>query len=324
MSKYTINRRGKDYTFESPEKYEEFYNMTKDTAKRHGVSTADVFDTQYRLYADNTDTNPSSVGIIPDRSFPDQKKINETLDRILNREKFEFDINGDALYNQYKDMFTELGNMAMEDTMGKASAMTGGYGNSYAQSVGQQAYNAKLQELNDMVPEFYQIALDRYNQEGQGLLEDFSRLLSERDTYLDGIASSSTDGIDDYTKWLMEYNLDAAKAGYSVDAYGNLVPKEEEPKSVYTGKYKMTASELREKLDSMDDTATRTNEKGETVLIPTIGPISHKSADVKRAVQLLKWRDIREITEEDLDFLAEEYEISDEAMDLALEIVYGK
>lgn len=316
MSKYTINRRGKDYTFESPEKYEEFYNSVKETAKRHGVSTADVFDTQYGLYADNTENGTWET------------QLDDTINKILNREKFSYDLNGDAFYNQYKDKYTELGKMAMEDTMGMASAMTGGYGNSYAQSVGQQAYNAKLQELNDMVPEFYQIALDRYNQEGQDLFNEYAVLSAEEEKQYNRGASSSTDGIDDYTKWLMEYNLDAAKAGYSVDAYGNLVPKEEEPESVYTGKYKMTPSELREKLDNITDhlpTATRTNKKGENISIPTIGPVTtQNSADYKRAIQLLEWLEIGEITEEDMDFLANEYKISDEAMDLALEIVYGK
>jgi hypothetical protein len=54
--------------------------------------------------------------------------------------------------------------------------MTGGYGNSYAQSVGQQQYNAQLQNLNDIVPELYQMAYDKYNQEGQDLYNQYSML----------------------------------------------------------------------------------------------------------------------------------------------------
>ena len=71
---------------------------------------------------------------------PWHTQLNDTINKILNREKFSYDLNGDALYQQYKDQYTTQGQMAMMDTMGQAAALTGGYGNSYAQSVGQQAY----------------------------------------------------------------------------------------------------------------------------------------------------------------------------------------
>lgn len=102
-----------------------------------------------------------------------QTQLNDTLNKILNREKFSYDINGDALYQQYKDQYTTQGKQAMMDTMGQASAMTGGYGNSYAQTVGQQTYQGYLQQLNDRVPELYQLALNQYNQEGQDLYNQY-------------------------------------------------------------------------------------------------------------------------------------------------------
>lgn len=98
-----------------------------------------------------------------------QDQLHETISQILNRDKFSYDLNGDALYQQYKDQYVQQGKMAMMDTMGQAQAMTGGYGNSYAQSVGQQAYQGYLQQLNEVVPELYGTALDQYNQEGQDM-----------------------------------------------------------------------------------------------------------------------------------------------------------
>ena len=98
-----------------------------------------------------------------------QDQLNETIQQILNRDKFSYDLNGDALYQQYKNQYVNLGQMAMMDTMGQAQAMTGGYGNSYAQSVGQQAYQAHLQELNDKIPELYQLALNQYMMEGEDM-----------------------------------------------------------------------------------------------------------------------------------------------------------
>ena len=110
-------------------------------------------------------------------AYADQ--INAILEQILNRDKFSYDLNGDALYQQYKDKYTQQGKMAMMDTMGQAQAMTGGYGNSYAQSVGQQAYQAQLQNLNDVVPELYQMALNQYNQEGQDMYNQYGLLTSQ-------------------------------------------------------------------------------------------------------------------------------------------------
>lgn len=94
--------------------------------------------------------------------------------QLQNRGPFSFDVNADALYQQYKDNYIQQGRMAMMDTMGQAAAMTGGYGNSYAQSVGQQAYNQQLTQLNNIVPELYGMAYDRYQQEGQDLKDMYN------------------------------------------------------------------------------------------------------------------------------------------------------
>ena len=66
-------------------------------------------------------------------------QIQGLYDQIANRKDFTYDVNADAMYQQLKDQYVQGGRMAMMDTMGQAQAMTGGYGNSYAQGVGQQA-----------------------------------------------------------------------------------------------------------------------------------------------------------------------------------------
>lgn len=109
-----------------------------------------------------------------------QTQLDDTMKRIMNREKFTYDLNGDALYRQYKDQYITGGKLAMMDTMGQASALTGGYGNSYAQGVGQQAYQGYLQGLNDKIPELYQLALDSYNREGDALMQQYG-LLQDRE-----------------------------------------------------------------------------------------------------------------------------------------------
>ena len=118
---------------------------------------------------------------IGDFKWADQEKYAEYIKQYENRPDFSYDFNADALYQQYKDKYIQQGKMAMQDTMGQAAALTGGYGNSYAQSVGQQAYNAQLENLNDVIPELYQMALDKYNMEGQELLNMMGILSGERD-----------------------------------------------------------------------------------------------------------------------------------------------
>ena len=105
-----------------------------------------------------------------------QGQLDDVIGQILNREDFSYNLNEDALYQQLTNQYINQGKMAMMDTMGQAATMTGGYGNSYAQSVGQQAYQGHLQQLNDMIPELYQMALDRYQMEGDALYDQYAML----------------------------------------------------------------------------------------------------------------------------------------------------
>ena len=174
-----------------------------------------------------------------------QNQLNDTLNKILNREKFSYDINGDALYQQYKDQYTTQGKQAMMDTMGQASAMTGGYGNSYAQTVGQQTYQGYLQQLNDRVPELYQLALSQYNQEGQDLYNQYG-LYADRENQDYGRHRDSvtdyynelqylTDRSDtlsqrEYEQWRDKLNLDygihSDKQNYDYQLYRDAIEDE--------------------------------------------------------------------------------------------------
>lgn len=124
----------------------------------------------------------SALANYGDFTYSNQNTFNTVMDKILNREKFSYDLNGDALYQQYKDKYIQQGKLASADVMGQAQAMTGGYGSSYSASVGNQAYQASLQQLNDVIPELYQMAYDRYSQEGQDLYNQYGLLSNERST----------------------------------------------------------------------------------------------------------------------------------------------
>lgn len=102
-----------------------------------------------------------------------ENKLNELYDSILNRDKFNYNFNADPMYQMYKDKYTQQGKTAMEDTIGRANAMNGGYGSSYAQSAGQQTYQNYLNELNNVIPTLRNQAYQEYQDEQQRMLQNY-------------------------------------------------------------------------------------------------------------------------------------------------------
>lgn len=106
--------------------------------------------------------------------FEDQ--LQTLYDQIAGRESFSYDPEEDETYRRYARLYAAQGAAAMEDTMGQAASLTGGYGSSYAQAAGQQAYDRYLGELAALVPELRQAALAEYRQEGQALTDRYNML----------------------------------------------------------------------------------------------------------------------------------------------------
>lgn len=119
--------------------------------------------------------------------------LKRVMDRVLNREDFHYNLAGDALYRQYRNQAVQNGRLSMEDTIGQAAALTGGYGNSYAQSAGQQAYNRELDALSDRIPELYNLAMGQYQLQSQSLQQQYDLLSGakqqEYQQYQDGLAA---------------------------------------------------------------------------------------------------------------------------------------
>lgn len=90
-----------------------------------------------------------------------------------SRPDFKYDLQSDPLYQQYREQAMRAGRLSMMDTMGQARANNGGYGTSYSQMAGQQAYNSQLQTLNDKIPDLYTAAWNRYQNVGEDLLKRY-------------------------------------------------------------------------------------------------------------------------------------------------------
>ena len=146
------------------------------------------------------DTAKNAVNNYGDFVFSQNDWLNSIKDSIQNYGEFSYDVNSDALYQQYADQYARQGKLASADAMGQAAAMTGGYGNSYSAAVGNQAYQSYIQQLNDKVPELYQLALDRHNMGKEDLYNQYGLLLSEYEREY-GLYS------DEYNKLLESLNI---------------------------------------------------------------------------------------------------------------------
>jgi len=105
--------------------------------------------------------------------------IGGILDKITNRQPFSYDFNADPMYQQYKDTYTKMGKEASMNAVANASALTGGYGSSYAATAGAQANQQALNGLNDVIPELYNAAMNRYNAEGQDMYNQLGALQNQ-------------------------------------------------------------------------------------------------------------------------------------------------
>lgn len=125
-------------------------------------------------------------------------EIESVLKSILNREKFNYNINADPLYNQYREQYVNNGKKAMMDTIANASALTGGYANSYAVSAGNQSYNDYLSNLNEIALDLYTKAYSVYKDKGEmdleriGILNDLDK--ADYDKYRDSLEDYYRDG----------------------------------------------------------------------------------------------------------------------------------
>ena len=105
-----------------------------------------------------------------------QNQLDNALNAITNRKAFSYDFNADPMYQAYKDQYTKLGKEASMNAAANAAALTGGYGNSYAVTAGAQANQQYLTQLNNIIPELYNLAMNRYKMEGDELNNKYAVL----------------------------------------------------------------------------------------------------------------------------------------------------
>ena len=102
-------------------------------------------------------------------------QMDELMGRLQNRQ-FRYAQSEDPLYRQYAARYQQQARQGMQDTMGQAAALTGGYGSSYGTTAAQQAYATTMTGMNDKALELYNLAKDRYDTEGDEMRANLSAL----------------------------------------------------------------------------------------------------------------------------------------------------
>ncbi len=149
-------------------------------------------------------------GTRPEYQDSYSRQLQDLYEKIMGREKFQYDAANDPVYQQYRQMYVQQGRQAMMDTMGQAAGLTGGYGSTYSQAAGQQQYDAYLQKLNEVVPELYAQARQAYNDEGDRMLQQYQLTGDLRDDEY----SRYQDRLSNWWKDL-SYQADRADTEYS-------------------------------------------------------------------------------------------------------------
>jgi hypothetical protein len=126
-----------------------------------------------------------------------EEQLRETMSNINAHKLSDYQMNADKLYQQYKDAYTKQGALAQENTIGKASSMTGGYGNSYAETLGKQAYEEQMKALGEVESSLYTSAMEQYLSRGQELADQKQELIDELGIDVDSGGNPIFDPSDD-------------------------------------------------------------------------------------------------------------------------------
>ena len=126
-----------------------------------------------------------------------ETQISELLDDIRSREAFQYDLDADPLYQQYREQYIREGRKAMENAAAQSAALTGGYGSTYGAIAAQQQYDNYLAGLNDKVPQLEQYAYEKYLNEGEALYDRLAAYQNEENRmygqYLDALGQYNAD-----------------------------------------------------------------------------------------------------------------------------------
>lgn len=111
-----------------------------------------------------------------------QQQIDALLGKMTSQEPFSYDFSTDSNWLAAQEQAKRNALLAMENAMGEAAGLTGGYASSAAQMVGQQVYQQEISETTEMIPEFAQMALNKWQANNSQMASNLAALQSQQDS----------------------------------------------------------------------------------------------------------------------------------------------
>lgn len=153
-------------------------------------------------------------------------QIKQAADDVAGIKDFSYDPDTDKNYQAMSNAYNRQANNSMRDTVGTIAGQTGGLASSYAASAGAQSAQNYMAQLNDKVPDLYNLALSSWQANNsaktnklsalQGLDNDaYSKFANDR-SYLAG--RNDTMYNRDYTKERDEKSDAAAQREFEFNA----------------------------------------------------------------------------------------------------------
>ena len=132
----------------------------------------------------------------------------DALVKDIQNSRYNYDQSNDPKAANASRAYGASAQRAMRDTLGTASAMTGGRSNSYAQTAAQQAYSRQMEGLNTYLDQLEEANFARYQSDLAKKQSDLAMLQNLENA--------------DYAKWQNEQNAIDAKRKQDINYLYNL------------------------------------------------------------------------------------------------------
>lgn len=147
--------------------------QTRDYAQYLPIEDVPDYDDAHRREAE---------ALLTGRGTADRREqIDRMLDALLG-EQFDYDPASDKLYAAYRQQYERQAELAAENALGKAAALTGGQASTAAVAASQQAGGYYRAMLAGKLPELAQLAYERYSGEHKTRLSAIDRMLDAADS----------------------------------------------------------------------------------------------------------------------------------------------
>lgn len=152
------------------------HELVEKTRAKYGYSGGDDGSRYIRIDGGTPDS--FGVSAVKEYVSPYSDNIEKLTSAVLANDTFTYDPEKDPTYKQLEKSYTKNAQKAMDDTLGKVSARTGGIASSYAGLVAQDTYNDYMDDLSDKIPELREAQYQRQQQEKNNNLARLNALMS--------------------------------------------------------------------------------------------------------------------------------------------------